>query len=310
MFKKVFLFFLVLLCVLFLSFAGNSALGGFLEWQKTYGGSSDEAAQDFQQTSDKGFIIVGWTNSYGAGNEDFYVVKTDSLGNTVWTRTYGGVNKDEGECVQIAGDGGYVIVGGAGSFGESGGDAYLIKINSSGDTLWTRTYGGSYADGGHFVRQTSDSGYIVAGRTYSFGNNDSTHSCNNVYLVKTNQAGDTVWSRAYGSLRMDGAYCVIQSSDFGYVSTGWTAKYQDATGRCYDVYILKTNDSGDSLWAKSYGDPDILTDDDWGEWIEKTDDGGFIITGINSSFDSGNKMSGFSKLMRTVTLLGPERLGG
>ncbi|MBN2466003.1 hypothetical protein JXD38_10325, partial [candidate division WOR-3 bacterium] len=106
-------------------------------------------------------------------------------GDSLWTRTYGGTEVDEGFSVQQTADGGYIVAGATWSFGAGGFDVYLIKTGAQGDSLWTRTYGGTREDVGKEVRQTTDGGYIIAGRTYSFGGADE-----DVYLIKTDSLGN------------------------------------------------------------------------------------------------------------------------
>ena len=154
-------------------------------WTRTYGGINDDEGWSVQQTSDSGYIVAGWTMSFGAGEADVYLIKANASGDTQWTRTYGGFSDDEGYSVQQTSDGGYVIAGETYSFGAGYRDVYLIKTSASGDTLWTRTYGGTNGDWGYSVQQTSDSGYIIAGSTTSFGAGGS-----DVYLIKTDANGN------------------------------------------------------------------------------------------------------------------------
>jgi hypothetical protein len=144
--------------------------------------------------------------------------------------------EDEGFSVQQTSDSGYVVAG----YKNSGNyDVYLVKTNASGDTLWTRTYGGTYEDEALSVQQTSDRGYILAGKTNSFevgGNYD-------VYLVRTNASGDTLWTRTYGGSDDERGNFVQQTSDGGYIIAGYTNSFGAGS---YDVYLIKTDAYGNA----------------------------------------------------------------
>ncbi|MHC4540800.1 MAG: hypothetical protein ACYS74_13625, partial [Planctomycetota bacterium] len=162
-------------------------------FERTYGGSGDDIGSSVQQTTDGDYIVAGYTYSFGTGSSDVYLIKTDPSGDTLWTRTYGGSDIDYGYSVLQTTDGDYIVAGETQSFGAGPGDVYLIKTDPSGDTLWTRTYGGNGHDWGQSVQQTTDGGYIVSGQTNSFGPGQA-----DVYLIKTDAVGDTLWTRTYG----------------------------------------------------------------------------------------------------------------
>jgi hypothetical protein len=174
--------------------------------------------------------------SFGAGSYDACLIKTDANGDTVWTRTFGDTLDDEGSSVEQTLDGGYVIVGYTSSSGSGLRDVCLIKIDASGDTLWTKTYGGSQEDGGCSVQQTTDSGYIVTGWTESFGVGRE-----NIYLIKTDASGDTLWTRTYGGTDWAEGYSVQQTADGGCIIAGSAYSY-GAGG--YNVYLIKTDSLG------------------------------------------------------------------
>jgi len=203
---------IILTVLLGLSFAPMAAAlePGDTLWTRTYGGTAGDCGRSVQQTSDGGYIIAGSTSSFGAGGSDVYLVKTGSSGDALWTRSYGGSGDDYGFSVQQTSDGGYIIAGVTGSFGAGGYDVYLLKTDSSGDTLWTGTYGGNCYDYGRSVEQTSEGGYVIAGYTYLYGPAD-------VYLLKTNSSGETLWIRSYGGSRDDYGFSVQQTSDGGYI---------------------------------------------------------------------------------------------
>jgi hypothetical protein len=154
-------------------------------WTRRFGGDSAETGNSVQQTSDGGYIITGCTKSFGNGGRDVYLVKTDTVGDTMWTRTFGGANDDEGNSVQQTTDDGYIIAGYTASFGRGGRDAYLIKTDSIGDRIWVRTFGGFNDDEAFSVQQTTDGGYIVAGYTKSYGAGGA-----DVWLIKTDSSGN------------------------------------------------------------------------------------------------------------------------
>ena len=115
-------------------------------WTKTYGGSNNDYGYYIQLTSDSGYIIVGYTESYGAGKKDVYLIKTNAEGKKEWQRTYGGRGNDEGKTAQQVADGGYIIVGYTESYGADNKDIYLIKTDTNGDEVWHRTFGGKNYD--------------------------------------------------------------------------------------------------------------------------------------------------------------------
>jgi len=240
-------------------------------WTRTYGGTDTDRGYSVQQTQDGGYIVTGWTSSFGNWYE-VYLVKTNTTGDTLWTQTYGGANEDYGYSVQQTSDEGYIIAGNTRSFGNDV-QVYLVKTNASGDTLWTRSYGGTYTDRGYSVQQTSDGGYIIAGCTYSFGAGYA-----DFYLIKTNASGDTLWTRTYGGANEDYGYSVQQTTDGGYIVGGWTRSFGDST----QVYLVKTNATGDTLWTRNYGG----WGEDYGWSVQQTSDSGYIVTGEAELFGS------------------------
>ena len=244
-------------------------------WTRTYGGTGDDFGASVQQTSDGGFIIAGSATSLGAGGRDVYLIRTDQNGDTIWTKTYGGTEDDYGNSVQQTIDGGFIITGSTESFGPYPIKLYLLRTDSNGDTIWTKTYARAVISEGRSVKQITDRGYIIAG--YDYGN-DSTGS--QVYILKTDTAGDTIWTKTYGGTDSDEGYSVQQTTDEGFIITGYTASFGAGAT---DVYLIKTNSKRDTLWTKTYGG----TNYDYGRSVQQTSDGGFIIAGDTKSFGVG-----------------------
>jgi len=300
-------------------------------WSRIYGGSGWDGAYSVQQTSDSGFVVVGFTTSFGAGGKDLYLIKTDTLGDTIWTRTYGGTDWDEGYSVRQTYDDGYIIAGWTDSYGAVGANAWLFRTDSNGDSVWAYTFGTNQGDWGRSVEETADSGFIMVGSTYGHGGQSQvqvvrTDSLGNtiwekwhggsaqehggtvqlapdggfvisgwtlsygaggkdLYLMKLDSSGDTVWTKAYGGAQDDGSdgFCSLKAlSDSGFIVTGWTKSF-GAGGT--DVWVLRTDKSGDTLWTITYGG--VEDDEGWSIAVDETDDG-FILAGWTKSFGSTN----------------------
>jgi len=248
---------------------------GNIIWAKTFGGTSYDFASSIRQTSDGGYIVAGYTASFGAGSYDIFLIKTDANGNVQWAKTYGGTDDDFAYSVQQTSDGGYILAGETNSFGAGFYDIFLIKTDANGNIIWAKTYGGTGDDVAYSVQQTSDGGYIVAGYTYSFGAGSI-----DAFLVKTDANGNIIWAKTFGGTSYDLAYSVQQTSDGGYIVAGYT--YSFGAGY-YDIFLIKTDANGNAIWAKTYGG----TDYDWASSVQQTSDGGYIVTGYTASFGAG-----------------------
>jgi hypothetical protein len=236
-------------------------------WDRTFGGLLDDGGSSVRQTSDGGYIIAGTTNSYGAGSNDFWLIKTDASGNHVWDKTFGGVGDDEGHSVQQTSDGGYIVAGNTNSYGSGSDNIWLVKTDASGNEVWDKTLGEALNDGGHSVQQTSDGGYIVVGTTtlHAEGGFDA-------WLVKTDSLGNKVWDKTLGGPGQDGGQSVQQTSDGGYIIAG-TTEFYGAGGR--DFWLVKTDADGNMVWDRTFGG----TRNDEGYSAQQTSDGGYVIAG-------------------------------
>ena len=251
-------------------------------WQKTYGGKGDEVGYSVQQTSDGGYVIAGWTTSFGPGGYDVYLVKTDASGTQLWQKTYGGTGDEEGCSVQQTSDGGYIIVGYTTPLGSGGSYIYLVKTDASGTQLWQKTYGGTSEEFGFSVQQTSDGGYIIVGSLSKIAGYSNLSDVGNsdVYILKTDASGNQIWQRTFGGAGSDAGFSIRQTSDGGYIIAGRTNSF--GIGR-NDVYLVKTDASGNQIWQRTYGGKG----DDVGYSVQQTSDGGYIVAGYTNSFGAG-----------------------
>jgi PKD repeat protein len=210
-------------------------------WERTYGGIDTEEGGSVVQTSDSGFIVAASSNSFGSGIFDFYLLKLDGLGDTIWTETYGGVNNDRCRSVIQTFDGGFIACGESNSFSNSN-DIYMVKTDVNGLIEWTKTIGDSNSESADAIVQTSDSGYCMAG---IFGNIGT--GTTRVLLVRTDVNGDTLWKKTFGRDILNIGSSLQQTPDNGFIVSG--ASY-DTAANVYDVFLIKTDSSGDTLWTK------------------------------------------------------------
>jgi gliding motility-associated-like protein len=155
-------------------------------WSKTYGGSSSDYIQDVVETSDNGFLVLGHTNGFGAGNFDILLLKTDNSGNLIWSSTYGGSNDDRSYKMKKTNDGGIIISGYSNSFGAGGYDVYLLKVHEDGNLIWAKSFGGESDEYQAYVDIASDGGYIINSTTKSFGSDDA-----DLLVIKTDEEGNS-----------------------------------------------------------------------------------------------------------------------
>lgn len=240
---------------------------GHLQWAKSYGEDDGyEIGHSVLQTNDGGYIVIGETSNFGQGGLDIFLIRTNSIGDTLWTKAVGKSNIDVGNSIIETTDGGFILTGKTGGVAAvTGYDIVLIKMDDEGNILWSKTYGGTNHEYAESVEQTTDGGYIIAGYGSSFGSGNW-----DVFLIKTNDSGNIIWSKTYGSQYPDYGYSVKQTLDEGYIIVGVTAGENS-----WNAYLIKTDQLGNVSWSKTYDGAQSL----YGNSVQQMTDGGYIIAG-------------------------------
>ncbi len=248
---------------------------GRVAWQRLYGSNGEDNIVDIRQTADGGFVAVGMTDSFGAGQEDLWVLRLDAQGDVMWSKTYGGPGVEQGWAVDLAPGGGYVVAGATTSFGAGGADYWVLRLNRDGSVRWQRTLGGLQDDGGasaygEFVVRVlvdRDGNFVLASETLSFARGES-----DIWIVKLDSNGEILWQRAYGGEYEDSLWTFAEAAGGGYILAGVTVSYSpDASG---DTWVLRLNTDGSVRWQKVFG-----LQGDWDEalTVGATRDGGALV---------------------------------
>ena len=272
--KLVFLFFILLIACNKEDYISSGQADSFI---KFFGTSLADYGFDVKQTGEGGYVFIGTTTTENNGT-DMLLVKTDEYGNQEWAQKIGGEYDDNGYSLQIASDGGYILLG---SYtGTAGGtsDMYLVKTGQSGDTLWTKKFGGNLSEEGYCIELTNDGGYILAGYTESFG-----YGAKDIYLVKTNQNGDTLWTNTFGGTADDIGNSVVQKSDNSFVIAGNSESFSEAGQDGFNVILITTNENGFENDKITFGG----TGNDYGNALRILPGGGYVIIGSTSSYGAG-----------------------
>jgi len=276
-----------------------------LQWQKTYGGSSDERGRDIIQTQDGGYAIIGFSfsndgdvTSGNAGLQDYWLAKLDPNGNISWQKSFGYQGADSGISVIQTNDQGYLVSGildvtASGGLGNSsrsenrhaGGDYWILKLDSSGEIEWSKYFGGNFSDTPEGIVQTDDNGFIIAGGSDS----DDTDISSNIgsydfWVVRISATGDIVWEKSYGGDQIDEARAIVKTNDGNYIIAGDTrSNANDISNNngAADLWLIKISPNGSLLWEKTIGG----TSFDVARSIVKTQDNGFLLAGSSRSND-------------------------
>jgi hypothetical protein len=240
-------------------------------WQRTYGGKQDDMAYSIVQTGNGALIVSGWTASYGAGGFDYWLLKLDASGSSLWQKAYGGTSADWPYASCLTSDEGVVVAGGSVSFGAGDNDVWVLRLDASGNRVWQKAYGGPSDDRAFSVQQTPDGGYVVAGFTRSFGAGDM-----DFWVLRLDASGGLLWQRTYGGDATDWAFGVHAASEGGYVVVGRTDSFGLGDA---DAWILKLDESGGVAWQRTFGGGAL----DYAYSVRETSDGSYLVGGVTGS---------------------------
>lgn len=260
----------ILVCVLAVCTCGSEEQGPETMWGQIIGGSGFDSGQAVVETADSGFIVVGYTDSFVAEQARVYLIRLDKDGDTVWTDTHGSSPVQAFDITETT-DGNYVITGYVQTV--AGGNVFCMKIDVDGSVLWENNYGGANSDIGLAIESTLDGGALITGWTV----NDTTDD-KDVYLIKIDGGGDTLWTRQYGGPADDFGTALCRVSSSGFLVTGWTRSYGAGSD---DVYLLRIDENGDTMWTRTHGDQN----QDYGEGVIQIHSGNFIVTGVTQARD-------------------------
>lgn|GEM_PF-2204258 len=256
---------------------------GDILWTKFYAGTDNGYSHGFANeiiiTSDNGFAVVGKFENGNNTDKKVFLIKTDINGNIEWLKYFGGTQVDEGYSLKQTSDGGYIIAGSTKSYGQGSNDVYLLRISSSGNLVWTKTYGGNHREYACHLELANDGGYILTGLATVSGEGKDINE--ELFLMKTDSSGNPVWAYTYGENSNEKGNSVKQTSDGGFIATGYTSS--SGAGQ-EDVYLLKTDSFGNVMWSRTIGGSSTEQGNDVIQQGEN-----YLIVGETRNFSKGLK---------------------
>jgi len=211
---------------------------------KTYGGLSNEDGWFVLTNDGQGCLIAGYTESFGEGKKDIWILKIDENGQGIWNKTYGGEKSDTSKAISNAEEDSYLILGSTNSYGLENSNMWLIKIDEEGEEIWNKTYGNNGWEEGASIIQTEDEGYILVGSTSSYG-----AGSDDVWAIKIDSYGAEQWNFTFGGSQRDVGRS-IDISEEGYAIGGTTSSYGAGQD---DMWLIKIDKNGNEKWNKTFG---------------------------------------------------------
>ena len=306
--KRIYLYILTAGVLLLMNVSGLYAQVPAIQWDRAFGGGSDDDLHSLTETSDGGYLLGGYSYSSVSGDKsegskgtyDYWVVKTDASGNKLWDRTFGGGSHDILRSITETTDGGYLL--GGHSYSSSSGDKsedsrgesdyWLVKIDASGNKLWDRSFGGNYSEIFYSLTATSDGGFLLGGYSNSPASGDKSEGSKGAYdywIVKTDASGNILWNRTFGGNSWDQLLSLTATSDGGFLLGGQSLSSasgdKSESSSHYDFWVVKIDASGNKLWDRTFGGSSIESLAS----LTEISDGGFLLGGYSLSNISGDK---------------------
>jgi len=247
-------------------------ISGDLIWAKTLGSSGSEGGGFIALANDGGYLALGSTNTYTVGGTDILLAKFSPSGNLVWNKVIGGGSDDSGGGLWVDSNGDIVINGATASFGVSANDVFVVKLNSTGNLIWAKTYGSPRGEGSSNVISSGDGGYLVAGGGNIFSAEDS-----DTHFTKLDNNGNIVWSKTIGSSFNESGAIPVRTRDGNFALGGWTMGGLGAVDN--DMFINKVDSAGNILWSKIIGLPGNSVTKDMIKGFIQASDGSYVMTG-------------------------------
>jgi uncharacterized delta-60 repeat protein len=274
---------IIFVAALFFIFTSLALLDA--QWAKTYGGKREDCPFSVQQTSDGGYIVAGYTDSFGAEDRDLWILRLNAKGKVVWQKNFGKDNTDGAHSIQQTNDGGYIVAGWLawGTVVDFEDDFWVLKLNPDGSCQWVVFLGDIFPiwhshESAYSIQQTSDGGYIVAGEKFQLKEEEDCPCSHDFCILKLDSNGEPEWQHMYGGSKKDDyAYSVQQTNDGGFIVAGKTESFGAGKN---DFWVLKLDSNGYVEWENTYGG----SGDDYSESVQQARDGGFIVAGTTKSF--------------------------
>jgi hypothetical protein len=234
-------------------FAMGTVYAQQTQFFRTYGLGLFDVGECVVPVADTNYIVAGTTNTTGMNGTDLLLFKTNSIGDLIWWKNFGGNGIESGKSALMTNDSsGYLVCGYKNDFGSTGYDVWLLKTNLTGDTIWTKTYGGSDWEISYAINKLPDSTYIIAGETYSYGNGQR-----DAYVLRIDGNGDTLWTKTFGGSNDDVAKYIHIDRNENILIVGNTTSFGAGNS---DVYLVYLDLNGDTMWTKTIG----TAEDDFG----------------------------------------------